>query len=259
MNKNSRAKKYLIITLLMIGVFFMVGFKCNDNLNGKCEENKCKIEDREEKSDKETLEEKDELEKEEKDETTESDAEIKNKPGAVGKIEEIRKDGGNILIRVKGDRHPGYMFDEIVAVINENTEIKDKCGNEIRGEDLKEGMLVVVEVGDAVTSSLPPQGVAKYIKVQDCSKGDVQGKVKKIQKDKKDNTLRLKVKGEKNENFIFNEAIVIVNEKTEIYDSCGHKVPMNSIKKGSNIQVVFTGPVTKSIPPQGIAKIILIQ
>lgn len=259
MNKNSRAKKYLVITLLMIGVFFMVGFKTNDNLNGKCEENKCKMEHKEKKSDKETLEEKDEFEKEEKQETTESDAEIKNKPGAVGKIEEIRKDAENTLIRVKGDRHPGYMFDEIVAVINENTEIKDKCGNTINREDLKEGMLVVVEVGDAIANSLPPQGVAKYIEVQECSKGDVRGKVKKIEKNKKENTLRLTVKGEKEENFTFSEAMVIVNEQTEIYDSCGHKVPMKSIKKGSNIQVIFTGPVTKSIPPQGVAKIIFIE
>lgn len=76
------------------------------------------------------------------------------------------KDDNRILVAGDGTNSE---IDEILFLINEETSIVDKLGNDFNIENLKVGSKLEVLMPEILTSSLPPQGVATEIKVVDTS------------------------------------------------------------------------------------------
>lgn len=180
-------------------------------------------------------------------------------PTVIGEIIDISNSNSTYSITVKGSNNTDATFNEAIVHISDESIIFDKCSNRLKPCDLKKGMSVFVILNPAVTKSIPPQGTAKSIQVQNCVKPSAKGTITEISKDASTKNLRITVKGDPNAEAAFNEIIANVTSNTKISDKCGHPAKIKDLKKGSYVEVFLSGPVTSSIPPQGNAESIIIH
>lgn len=95
------------------------------------------------------------------------------------------------------------------------------------------------------------------------------GKVLEVMKDENQNTVRILVRGYIKGCEVYEEELVaIINEETEIIKSTCVKDDTNRVNinykslivnKGDNVFIVLSEAMTKSIPPQSVAKAIQIS
>lgn len=86
---------------------------------------------------------------------------------------------------------------------------------------------------------------------------DLRGKITDITTDEKQETTKLFVEGQREADTVYDKAYVTITPETTILKG-NAKVYLQELKKGSEVEVVFAGPVLKSYPAQGAAKTIKI-
>ena len=77
-----------------------------------------------------------------------------------GTITEITRDRQNLFVTVEHGRNNRTRL-----LVDNRTVILDRRGQEIRPNDLREGMVIDARVSDAMTRSIPPQATAFLIRV----------------------------------------------------------------------------------------------
>ncbi|MHC1685157.1 MAG: hypothetical protein AB6733_19850 [Clostridiaceae bacterium] len=86
------------------------------------------------------------------------------------------------------------------------------------------------------------------------------GEILEVQKGDNDKSFRLLVEGYINDSEIYKDKIVtLVNEKTEIKTNSEEGAEKVQFRKGDKVYVIFNGAMTKSVPPQGTAKMIQVS
>jgi hypothetical protein len=93
-------------------------------------------------------------------------------------------------------------------------------------------------------------------------KADIRGKVTTVAALKAKGLVgRIRVEGKKEKDTGYDDAMVTIPSTAKIYLwEAGKKkdAKFSDIKRGTRVQCVFTGPVTRSIPPQARASEVLI-
>lgn len=64
---------------------------------------------------------------------------------------------------------------------------------------------------------------------------------------------------DKESSYHYTSAYVNITEETEIMTKNESEAKAEDLKLGQQIEVIFTGPLTKSVPPQGNAETIIIN
>lgn len=86
------------------------------------------------------------------------------------------------------------------------------------------------------------------------------GEIIEVQKGDNDKSFKLLVEGYINDSEIYKDKIVtLVNEKTEIKTNSEVGAEKVQFRKGDKVYVIFNGSMTKSVPPQGTAKMIQVS
>lgn len=151
-------------------------------------------------------------------------------------------------------------------IISEKTKIIDsETGKDVRYKDIKKGSRVIAYY-DITTKSIPPIATPEKIviltnkeeKELSFSATGLISAINILEESK--NQLMISVKGEKSEDNIYSDINFIVNSKTEIIrEKGGSKLTIDEIKSDAKVKVYYDGVLSKSLPPIGVAKKIVIS
>jgi hypothetical protein len=150
-------------------------------------------------------------------------------------------------------------------IINEKTEIIDsETGKVVSYKDIKKGVRVLAYY-DITTRSIPPIATPKKVIILS-NKQDrelsvtVTGLINDInilQVSK--NEIMISIKEEKSKENIYSDINFIINAKTEIVsEKSGGKLTIESIRNDAKVKVYYDGTLSKSLPPIGVAKKIVV-
>ncbi|GCD11197.1 hypothetical protein [Clostridium tagluense] len=151
-------------------------------------------------------------------------------------------------------------------IINEKTEIVDsKTGKVVSYKDIKKGTRVIAYY-NITTMSMPPIATPKKVVILSNQKDkDLSATATGLISDINivqgiKNEIMVLVKGEKSKDNIYVDINFIINSKTEIIsEKSGNKLTMEAIKNDTNVKVYYDGVLSKSLPPIGVAKKIVIS
>lgn len=153
------------------------------------------------------------------------------------------KDGIQIL--VKGQRYGKFGLDEVSLAVSRNVSVKLSNGNELSLSDIKQGDMVYVKYGMALTKSIPAMGQAESVTVLR-SENLFEGKVywKQTSSEGIAATMRqLRVVGT-------NDFVITVNDKTVISDAKGNLKTFDDLQEGMILKVVTAPFAALSYPAQ---------
>ncbi|MBZ9688812.1 hypothetical protein G9F72_021050 [Clostridium estertheticum] len=151
-------------------------------------------------------------------------------------------------------------------MISEKTKIVDsETGKVVSYKDIKKGVRVIAYY-NITTMSMPPIATPQKIVILS-NKQDKElsatatGLISDINiLEGSKNELMISVKGEKSKDNIYGDINFIINSKTEIIsDKSGNKLTIEAIKNDANVKVYYDGMLSKSLPPIGVAKKIVIS
>jgi beta-N-acetylhexosaminidase len=98
-----------------------------------------------------------------------------------------------------------------------------------------------------------------YNKVTTKEKVDIRGEITKLSLNDNSKVVNILVEGKIEGDTSYDKASVYVGEKTKIFQAhTNKKLTINDLKEGSQVEIVFTGPVRESYPVQADAEIIRI-
>jgi hypothetical protein len=151
-------------------------------------------------------------------------------------------------------------------IISKKTKIIDsETGKVVSYKDIKKGVRVLAYY-DVTSRSIPPIATPEKIIILS-SKQDKElsvtatgliNDINIIQESK--NEIMISIKGEKYENNIYSDMNFIINAKTEIIsEKSGKKLTIDAIKNDAKVKVYYNGILSKSLPPIGVAKKIVIS
>ncbi|MCB2296882.1 hypothetical protein [Clostridium tagluense] len=151
-------------------------------------------------------------------------------------------------------------------IISEKTEIVDsKTGKVVSYKDIKKGTRVVAYY-NITTMSMPPIATPKKVVILSNQKDkDLSATATGLISDINilqgiKNEIMVLVKGEKSKDNIYADINFIINSKTEIIsEKSGNKLTIEAIKNDTNVKVYYDGVLSKSLPPIGVAKKIVIS
>lgn len=151
-------------------------------------------------------------------------------------------------------------------VISKKTEIIDsETGKEVSYKAIKEGVRVLAYY-DITTRSIPPIATPEKViilsKKQDKELSvTATGLIKDIDiLEGSKNEIMISIKDEKYEDNIYSSINFIINSKTEIIsEKSGKKLTIDSIKNDAKVKIYYDGILSKSLPPIGSAKKIVIS
>lgn len=84
----------------------------------------------------------------------------------------------------------------------------------------------------------------------------IRGVIKEIHIDEENGfTQNLLIEGDLEEDTMYDNASVVINDDTEIYIG-EEKATFEDLKEGITVEIIFDGPVEESYPVQGTAKIV---
>jgi beta-N-acetylhexosaminidase len=96
-------------------------------------------------------------------------------------------------------------------------------------------------------------------KVSSKEKFDIRGEITKLTLKDGSKIANILVEGKIHEDASYDKASVYVGEKTKIYQAnTNKKLTISDLKEGSQVEIIFTGPVRESYPVQADAEIIRI-
>jgi hypothetical protein len=161
-----------------------------------------------------------------------------------------------------------FMDSEIDTnlIMSKKTEIIDsKTGKVVSYKDIKKGVRVLAYY-DITTRSIPPIATPERIiilsdkqdKELSVTATGVINDINVLQGIK--NQIMISIKGEKSEDNIYSDINFIMNSKTEIVsEESGKKLTIDAIKNDVKVKVYYNGILSKSLPPIGVARKIVIS
>lgn len=178
------------------------------------------------------------------------------KLGAVeieGKIAEIKESKGGIMTLIKGKG----VNSEVNLVIDNKTEVVNEKGKKLSIKDLKKGITVKAFYGPIVTASLPPVSTAqKIVVMQKKELFPIQGNILNIRTNKESHMIH--IKGEKLSETGLNQIILNINKDTKIVNVEGKELSINDLKEGTEVRAYYGPMLTRSLPPIGTAKKVVV-
>ncbi|TGV13680.1 copper amine oxidase N-terminal domain-containing protein [Mesorhizobium sp. M00.F.Ca.ET.186.01.1.1] len=186
------------------------------------------------------------------------DEEAEKAPVRTGTISTINKsEKGNISIALDG------YETGIILHISEETKITDAAGKVLKPEDLKLGMEVEATHHKYMAMSMPPQtGALTIVVKKSLESAEVMGtagKVASIAPDQQ-GTYKMVVEGHGLTTTSPEKVALIINDKTVIVSAKDNKaLKPEELKADMNV-IAFYGPkLTRSLPPIGVAKKIVVE
>jgi hypothetical protein len=150
-------------------------------------------------------------------------------------------------------------------IISKKTEIIDsETGKVVSYKAIKKGVRVLAYY-DITTRSIPPIATPKKIIILS-NKQDKEVRVTatglindiKIFQGSK-NEIMISIKEEKSKENIYSDINFIINSKTQIIsEKSGGKLTIDSIRNDAKVKVYYDGTLSKSLPPIGVAKKIVV-
>ncbi|MFA9376178.1 MAG: hypothetical protein ACERKZ_05415 [Lachnotalea sp.] len=136
----------------------------------------------------------------------------------------------------------------VALLVNQNTIIRNRFGQNMLLRDLRKGMVVNAEFSSAMTRSMPPQAVAFRITVTSAQD---------LTNVKIGNVIRVDVNNSfflvGNENDPNSQMRFVVTDTTMILDRRGNQIYLRNLRPGQNVRVEHANFQTASIPPQTTA------
>lgn len=169
--------------------------------------------------------------------------------GAVIENISMNNRSGNVTISygVMGDFRMIHK-EIVVLIVNQNTIIRNRFGQNMSLRELRVGMIVDVEYSSAMTRSIPPQAVAYSITVVGAVE-ILNVKIDRVISVDLNNDFF--VTGE--ENDMYTQMRFVVTDSTIIRDARGNQISLSDLRIGSKVRVEHASFQTASIPPQTTA------
>ena len=169
----------------------------------------------------------------------------------------------------KNDKQITALMDSEIdtkLIISEKTKIIDsETGKVVSNKEIKKGIRVIAYY-NATTKSIPPMATPEKIvilpnKQVEESSISATGFISDINiSEGSKNEIMMSVKGEKTEENIYSDINFIVNSKTEIVrEKGGTKLTIDAIKNDVKVKVYYDGSLSKSLPPIGIARKVVVS
>lgn len=165
-------------------------------------------------------------------------------------IEEIFRDRNATLVTVAYNDCIGCtgQGNRVRLVVNQETDIYDERGRNIRAGELERGMTVDAEFSSAMTRSIPPQAQAFFIRVTGRASRTVTTTGRIVEVNTRNNFI-LVLRDQNPSSLIrFN-----ISNDTVILDPFGRRTPLSSMRPGFRVRVEHATFMTASIPPQTTA------
>lgn len=175
-------------------------------------------------------------------------------PATMGLITNFVNDKSGKFITVLGRGLAVNDQSEIVLSITKDTKIIDSKGNKVALKTvMDEKRVVKAFYGGNITRSLPAQGTALTLVVQDYTFLGINGVVSEVNEDS------IVVNG--TDLYSSNEETVILRfaNKAQILDQNGKVIKANMIQPGMSVKAFYGPAITKSIPPQSTSNYILVN
>lgn len=162
-------------------------------------------------------------------------------------IEDISRDRNTMFVTISYNDCVGCTGrgDTVRLVVNQDTDIYDERGRNIRPGELERGMTVDANFSSAMTRSIPPQSQAFFIRVirRAAQTETTTGRIIEV------NTRGSFILVLRNQNpasaIRFN-----ISPDTVILDLFGRRTRLASLRPGFRVRVVHATFMTASIPPQ---------
>lgn len=175
-------------------------------------------------------------------------------PATMGLITNFVNDKSGKFITVLGRGLAVNDQSEMVLSITKDTKIIDSKGNKVALKTIMDEKRVVKAFyGGNITRSLPAQGTALTLVVQDYTFLGINGVVSEVNEDS------IVVNG--TDLYSSNEETVILRfaNKAQIIDQNGKVIKANMIEPGMSVKAFYGPATTKSIPPQSTSNYILVN
>lgn len=139
----------------------------------------------------------------------------------------------------------------VILNVSDDTVIVDEQGNELDQDVLTANVRIKATYGPIMTMSLPPMTNPEKIVVLGMT-ARAEGSVSEID----ENSIHVDVKSDK---VIGNDVILKVTKDTKIVDVYGQEVKLADLKKGDKVVGYHSLIMTRSLPAQTNAELIVVQ
>lgn len=179
---------------------------------------------------------------------------LKIVPGTMGQITNFVNDKTGKFITVTGRALAVGDQSEIILAITKDTKIVDAKGKRVPLKTIiDEKKIVKAFYGGAITKSIPAQGTALTLVVQDQSFTAIDGTVSEV----KENGIV--VKGKDIYTSIEDTIVLHFADKAQLLDQNGKTIEASAIEPGMSVKAFYGPAVTMSIPPQSTTKYVVVD
>lgn len=133
-------------------------------------------------------------------------------------------------------------------VVNQDTNIRDERGRNMRAGELERGMVVDASFSSVMTRSNPPQAQAFLIRVVERADRTLTSTGRIIEVNTRGNFIVILRSQNPSSAIRFN-----ISPNTVILDFFGRRIPLSSLRPGFRVRVEHATFMTASIPPQTTA------
>ena len=165
-------------------------------------------------------------------------------------IQEISRDRNTTFVTISYNDCIGCTGsgNSVRLVVNQETDIYDERGRNIRAGDLERGMTVDASFSSAMTRSVPPQAQAFFIRVTRRVSQTVTTIGRIIEVNTRSNFLLVLRNQNPASAIRFN-----ITNNTVILDPFGRRTSLSSLIPGFRVRVEHGSAMTASLPPQTTA------
>ncbi|WP_053373544.1 hypothetical protein [Paenibacillus sp. FJAT-27812] len=175
-------------------------------------------------------------------------------PGTMGQITDFVNDKTGKFITVTGRSLAVGDQSQIILSITKDTKIVDAKGKTVPLKTIiDEKKVVKAFYGGAITKSIPAQGTALTLVVQDQSFTAIDGTVSEVQEN------GIVVKGKDIYTSIEETIVLHFADKAQLLDQNGKAIEASAIKAGMSVKAFYGPAVTMSLPPQSTTKYVVVN
>ena len=165
-------------------------------------------------------------------------------------IQEISRDRNATLVTISYNNCVGCtgQTNRVRLVVNQETDLYDERGRNMRAGELERGMTVDASFSSAMTRSIPPQAQAFFIRVIRRTQQNVTTTGRIVEVNTRNNFLLVLRNQNPASAIRFN-----ISNDTVILDPFGRRTSLSSLIPGLRVRVEHASFMTTSIPPQTTA------
>ena len=165
-------------------------------------------------------------------------------------IQEVSRERNATFVTIVYDNCIGCSGrgNSVRLVVNQDTDIYDERGRNMRAGELERGMTVDASFSSAMTRSIPPQAQAFFIRVTGRANQTVTTTGRIIEVNTRNNFILVLRNQNPTSAIRFN-----ISNNTVILDLFGRRTSLSSLTPGFRVRVEHASFMTASIPPQTTA------